>query len=251
MEQHRGRVGAASHALELLVDAAALAGNSAAPLDGLPKLTRVFELTTGAQSPEIRPIDLARIETLAGPQGTLYGASSQSGTLRYIVAKPDVSQFEANTGGGINNIDKGDTGWDVDGMVNIPLIQDKVAVRLVVGDVDQLAEAPHPGEPGRSDLQVGGRISGEIGRDVRLDRNEAGLGLVVDEQAPDLLERDRPDEVFDVDPAVANRAAVAIRLGRRIRGRDGIRSRPPTRSHSTAKWRRSAGLRASAASASW
>ncbi|MCJ7814623.1 MAG: Plug domain-containing protein, partial [Xanthomonadales bacterium] len=50
-------------------------------------------LTTGAQSPEIRPYDLARIETLAGPQGTLYGASSQSGTVRYIVNKPDASQF--------------------------------------------------------------------------------------------------------------------------------------------------------------
>jgi outer membrane receptor protein involved in Fe transport len=53
-------------------------------------------LTTGAQSPEIRPIDLERIETLAGPQGTLYGASSQSGTLRYIVAKPNASEFSAN-----------------------------------------------------------------------------------------------------------------------------------------------------------
>jgi len=88
-------------------------------------------LTTGAQSPDIRPIDLERIETLAGPQGTLYGASSQSGTIRYIVAKPDASEFDANVGGGLHSIDHGGTGWDVDAMVNIPLVQDKFAIRLV------------------------------------------------------------------------------------------------------------------------
>ena len=88
-------------------------------------------LTTGAQSPEIRPIDLERIETLAGPQGTLYGASSQSGTVRYIVAKPDVTAFSANVGGGLHSVNQGDWGWEADGMVNIPLIQDTLAIRLV------------------------------------------------------------------------------------------------------------------------
>lgn len=88
-------------------------------------------LTTGAQSPDIRPIDLERIETLAGPQGTLYGASSQSGTVRYIVAKPDPTQFSANVGGGFHSIDNGGTGWDADAMVNIPLIKDTLAIRLV------------------------------------------------------------------------------------------------------------------------
>ncbi len=58
-------------------------------------------LTTGAQSPEIRPIDIDRIESLAGPQGTLYGASSQSGTVRYIVSKPDPEAFDANVGAGV------------------------------------------------------------------------------------------------------------------------------------------------------
>lgn len=88
-------------------------------------------LTTGAQSPEIRPIDLERIESLAGPQGTLYGASSQSGTVRYIVAKPDPGAFAANIGGEGNGVSAGGTGWNVDAMVNIPLIQDKLALRLV------------------------------------------------------------------------------------------------------------------------
>jgi len=88
-------------------------------------------LTTGAQSPEIPAIDLERIETLAGPQGTLYGASSQSGTIRYITAKPDVTGFSANVGGGLHSIDHGGTGWDADATVNIPLVQDVFAIRLV------------------------------------------------------------------------------------------------------------------------
>ena len=119
-------------------------------------------LTTGAQSPDIRPIDLERIETLAGPQGTLYGASSQSGTLRYIVAKPDPTQFSANVGGGLHTIDSGGTGWDADAMVNIPLIQDTLAIRLVgfgakdAGYIDNVLG----NSPGRFDAETGERIQG-------------------------------------------------------------------------------------------
>ena len=119
-------------------------------------------LTTGAQSPEIRPIDLERVETLAGPQGTLYGASSQSGTIRYIVAKPDTTEFSANVGGKFNSITKGDTGWDADAMVNIPLIQDKLAIRLVAfgakdaGFIDNVLG----NSPGRLDAVTGERVIG-------------------------------------------------------------------------------------------
>jgi len=119
-------------------------------------------LTTGAQSPEIRPIDLARIETLAGPQGTLYGASSQSGTVRYITAKPDVTAFSANAGGGLHTIDGGGSGWDADAMINIPLIEDKFAIRLVgfgandAGYIDNVLA----NSPGRIDADTGERIIG-------------------------------------------------------------------------------------------
>ncbi len=119
-------------------------------------------LTTGAQSPEIRPIDLERIETLAGPQGTLYGASSQSGTVRYIVAKPDTAEFAANIGGEALGVSDGGTGWNVDAMVNIPLIQDKLALRLVgfaaqdPGFIDNVLGT----SPGRLDAVTGERIPG-------------------------------------------------------------------------------------------
>jgi outer membrane receptor protein involved in Fe transport len=119
-------------------------------------------LTTGAQSPNIRPIDLERIEALAGPQGTLYGASSQSGTLRYIVAKPDPTEFSANVGGGLHTIDSGGTGWDADATVNLPLIKDRLAIRLVgfgakdAGYIDNVLS----NSPGRIDAETGERIPG-------------------------------------------------------------------------------------------
>jgi len=80
-------------------------------------------------APDIYPVDLARIEALAGPQSTLYGASSQSGAVRVITNKPDPSGFEANIGGGVSSTEDGGTGYDIDGTVNIPL-SDSVAIRL-------------------------------------------------------------------------------------------------------------------------
>ena len=88
-------------------------------------------LTTYSQTPEVRAIDIERIEALSGPQGTLYGASSQSGTLRLITNKPDPSGFAANLGVGLGKVDHGEATYDVDGTVNIPLIDNKLAVRLV------------------------------------------------------------------------------------------------------------------------
>ena len=50
-----------------------------------------------AWAPDIYPVDLARVEALAGPQSTLYGASSQSGAVRVITNKPDPEAFSART----------------------------------------------------------------------------------------------------------------------------------------------------------
>lgn len=79
---------------------------------------------------DIHMYDIERVEALAGPQGTLYGASSQAGTVRIITRKPDPSGFasgysveaSAINGGGIGNV--------VEGFVNAP-INDSAAIRLV------------------------------------------------------------------------------------------------------------------------
>jgi len=88
-------------------------------------------ITQSGRNPDPRLIDIERIEALRGPQGSLYGASSQSGTLRVITNKPDPTAFDAYAEGEVSSIDGGGTGYDVNGMVNIPLVQDRLALRLV------------------------------------------------------------------------------------------------------------------------
>ena len=80
-------------------------------------------------SPDIYPVDISRVEALAGPQSTLFGASSQSGAVRIITNKPDPSKFEANINAGISSTKDGGTGYELDGTVNIPL-SDSVAIRI-------------------------------------------------------------------------------------------------------------------------
>jgi len=88
-------------------------------------------ITQSGQNPDPRLIDIERLEALRGPQGTLYGASSQSGTLRIITNKPDPTGFDAWVDGQVTSIDDGGTGYDLSGMVNIPLVADRMALRIV------------------------------------------------------------------------------------------------------------------------
>ena len=74
--------------------------------------------------------DIARIEALAGPQGTLFGANSQSGSIRLITNQPNPAGFEANYDLEVNSIESGDVGYLFEGMVNIPLT-DQSALRVV------------------------------------------------------------------------------------------------------------------------
>ena len=87
-------------------------------------------ITTIQGALDVHIYDVARIEALAGPQGTLYGASSQAGTIRIITNKPDPSGFASNFSLEANTIEHGGMGWVAEGMVNAPL-GDKAALRLV------------------------------------------------------------------------------------------------------------------------
>jgi len=87
-------------------------------------------VTTVGGNLDIRIYDIARIEALAGPQGTLYGASSLSGTIRIITNKPDPSKFEAGYDVKATKWKSGDPGGAFEGFVNIPL-SDHAAIRLV------------------------------------------------------------------------------------------------------------------------
>jgi len=86
----------------------------------------------GGRQPDIRLVDMERLEVLKGPQGTLYGASSMSGTVRMITNKPDVSGVAAAFNASVGST-KGASGADYsyDAMLNLPLVDDKLAVRVV------------------------------------------------------------------------------------------------------------------------
>lgn len=87
-------------------------------------------LTTVAGTVDFHVYDIARVEALAGPQGTLFGASSLSGTLRIITNQPKLDTFEGSLDVEANKFGKGDYGGQAEGMVNLPL-GDKMALRVV------------------------------------------------------------------------------------------------------------------------
>ena len=88
-------------------------------------------ITTTGDQPEIRMYDVNRVESLEGPQGTLFGGSAQSGTLRVITNQPDPSQFQAGAAVQLKQGDDVDFSHDVSGMLNLPFGDGKGAIRLV------------------------------------------------------------------------------------------------------------------------
>jgi outer membrane receptor protein involved in Fe transport len=81
-------------------------------------------------TPDFDLYDLNRVETLRGPQGTLFGSGSIGGTIRYITNAPDPTAFAGNFEVDVNTMSDGETGGGVKGMVNIPLGESS-ALRLV------------------------------------------------------------------------------------------------------------------------
>ncbi|HKS54866.1 MAG TPA: TonB-dependent receptor [Steroidobacteraceae bacterium] len=84
----------------------------------------------GGKQPDIKLFDMDRIEVLRGPQGTTFGSSSLSGTIRWLPKAPDYTEFSAGVGARIQTLSESDdTGYQYDAMVNIPL-SDQLAVRV-------------------------------------------------------------------------------------------------------------------------
>jgi outer membrane receptor protein involved in Fe transport len=78
-------------------------------------------VTTIGGALDVHIYDIARIESLAGPQGTLYGASSEAGTIRIITNKPDLSGTYGRMDAELNKVDHGGVGGSLEGMINVPL----------------------------------------------------------------------------------------------------------------------------------
>jgi outer membrane receptor protein involved in Fe transport len=105
----------------------------------------------GARNLDLYAADLQRVEVLAGPQGTLFGASSQSGTVRMITNKPVIGEFEGRVDLGVSTTSGGSDSNKLEAMINLPL-SENVALRMVGfsdnqgGYVDNVAGTFTPNE---------------------------------------------------------------------------------------------------------
>ncbi len=88
-------------------------------------------VSSGGRNLDLYTADIARVEVLPGPQGTLFGASSQAGTVRLITNKPVYNEFQAGFDASYSTTSHGEPSNSVEAYVNIPIIDDKFAIRGV------------------------------------------------------------------------------------------------------------------------
>ena len=84
--------------------------------------------------PELYLYDTNQVEVLRGPQGTLWGEGAMGGMVHITTNKPNTEDYEASVLADVYSIDNGGTGYKLDAMANIPIVQDVLAVRVVVED---------------------------------------------------------------------------------------------------------------------
>ena len=87
---------------------------------------------SGSQTTDLKIYDMERVEVLRGPQGTVFGANSQTGTVRFITKKPVLDEFEGSFRGELSSTAKaGGLNWGAFSMFNAPIVENKLGVRLV------------------------------------------------------------------------------------------------------------------------
>ncbi len=162
---------------------AGLAPNVALYLDEQP-------VTQVGRNLDVYAVDLERVEVLSGPQGTLFGSSSQAGTIRLITNKPNLDGFSASLGAGVSFTEGGEMSNKVEAVVNLP-VTDRLAVRGVFysdqrgGYIDNV--------PGTRDASQSGRFrpAGTVRRNgVVVDATQAGFQAGADLSGVNFIEAD-------------------------------------------------------------
>jgi len=122
----RGVVGAGEPTVGIYYDESPVSGSVGTSSDA------------AGSTPDFRVFDVERAEVLRGPQGTLYGSGSMGGTVRIIYEKPKTDTLEGAGSVNLSAVKGGSPGASVDGMINLPIATDKLALR-VVGSYQQFA----------------------------------------------------------------------------------------------------------------
>jgi len=115
-------------------------------------------------TPDLDLFDTQRVEVLRGPQGTLFGAGSLSGTVRYITNQPKLGEVEGAIQGSVETVTDGGIGGDIKGMYNTPFINDDAALRVVLYDKEYAGfiDAVQPGGFIKENVNDGYRRGGRI-----------------------------------------------------------------------------------------
>lgn len=175
------------------VNAGGVGATVATYIDETPFGSATSLANGGVLAPDLDPFDLARVEVLRGPQGTLYGANSLGGLVKYVTVAPDPHSWGAAAEVGGEDVSHGDMGWWARAATNVPVSQD-AAFRLSgfyrkdPGFVDNSAR-------GKEDVN-GGKTYG--GRFSFLIKPTSNLRI----RASALLENIRSDgtNTIDLDP---------------------------------------------------
>ncbi len=113
-----------------------------------------FGFVKSAISPDSSAYDLQRVEVLRGPQGTLYGASALNGVVRVLTNDADLSRTDFKARASTSYTEAGSFNYRVDGMVNVPLVEDKLGVRLVAGYTNNDGWIDRPGKENANDSRM-------------------------------------------------------------------------------------------------
>ena len=114
-------------------------------------------------TPDLELFDLDRFEVLRGPQGTLFGAGSEAGTVRYITHQPDLGRYEVTTDASFDSVEYGGRGGMVRGAFNVPL-GDTAAMRLVLyyHHLPGFIDAVQPGGGSKENVNDGDRVGARL-----------------------------------------------------------------------------------------
>lgn len=138
---------------------------------------------------DLMPYDVERVEVLRGPQGTLYGAGSMGGLLKYVFKQADTNTYSAQAGAEIESVkNSGELGYGVRAAINAPIVTDKLAFRASFynqerqGYTDALARGKDGADDGN---QYGARfaVTWKPAENVRINLNAMYAGTDFDDSA--------------------------------------------------------------------
>jgi len=157
---------------------------------------------------DLLPYDVDRVEVLRGPQGTLYGAGSMGGLLKYVLREPDLHDREFRAGFGVSSVHGGGHGGDVRFGANLPLVAGRLGLRL--------SHARH-GIPGFVDNPVTGARDINDGRQLGTRATLSWQGERTQLQLTAIHQAIDSDDNATVSLEPGSRAPVGGGLGRRLR----------------------------------